>query len=393
MQPSASKTNLLLNCQYPFDPNLELPPDEGSKAARYGSAFHQVMAGLDFKKSKGKPAKPPNYQKLVDDACERWGLRSEGAELAGHVWGSYVVLKHWVEGRNPWGIDFTTPRLLHGGGLGAGLAAEKSYAINPSARSAREVKLDLKFHQYEGLESHEIGGTADLMTTSATSGTPLVEDHKTGSGENFSSPEENDQIKTLALIPSDPGPVLVAVLHADRRGLPMIYPGEVSAAVRAGHAQKVAKALSRVGDGSLRPGPWCQYCRARPICPTQYASIVPQAVALMEASGLSVVPPNDLTTTAEQVGRFHQLKSLILRAIDQGDKEARAFIEEHPELVVTRPDGRHLEFVEREVERISKKAILEALGKKQGERELTRLRELGCLTTKVEKHLLALDDK
>ena len=380
MQPSASKTNLLLNCQYPFDPNLELPPDEGSKAARYGSAFHQVMAGLDFKKSKGKPAKPPNYQKLVDDACERWGLRSEGAELAGHVWGSYIVLKHWVEGRNPWGMDFSK-----------NLVAEKSYAIDPSIWKVREVALDLKTHEYEGLTREEMGGTADLESPI------LVEDHKTGSGENFSSPEENDQLKTLALIPyyksSMQTPPLVAVLHADRRGLPIIYPGETTHESLKAHEAKLKVALQQVGDGKLRPGPWCGYCRARPVCPTQYSSIVPQAVALMEASGLSVVPPNDLTTTAEQVGRFHQLKALILRAIDQGDKEARAFIEEHPELVVTRPDGRHLEFVDREVERISKKAIIDALGKKAGERELTRLRELGCLITKTEKHLLALDDK
>jgi hypothetical protein len=379
MQPSASKTTLLLNCQYPFDPNLELPPDEGGAAARYGSAFHEVIAKLGFDLTK----RPANYAELIDEACARWRLKDK-QELAGHVWGSFVVLRKWMGGKNPWGADFTKGRL----------EKEKAYAINPANYSVRSVELDLDTHTYEGLSSEELGATGDIVGLDANPA-PIIEDHKTGSYENFSSPALNDQLKTLALISylKAAGPVVVAVLHADRRGLPMMYADEIDISSLERHRFHLTEALKRVGDGGLRPGPWCKYCRARPVCPTQYASIVPSAIAIVEASGGLVGAPETAVTTAEQVGRFHQLRAEMRRLLEQGDAEVKAFVKDNPELVVTRPDGKHLEFVPREVERLSKKSVVDALGKVAGEKMLSKLRELGCVPKVVEEQLWALDDR
>ena len=45
IQPTASRTDLLLECQYAFGKDVEVydPPGE---PARYGSAFHFVLADL-----------------------------------------------------------------------------------------------------------------------------------------------------------------------------------------------------------------------------------------------------------------------------------------------------------------------------------------------------------
>jgi hypothetical protein len=57
--------------------------------------------------------------------------------------------------------------------------------------------------------------------------------------------------------------------------------------------------------------------------------------------------------------------------------------------VITEPSGKTLQMQVSNVERISKKSIIEALGKEAGEAKLAELRALGCLTSKEEEKMVA----
>jgi hypothetical protein len=221
---------------------------------------------------------------------------------------------------------------------------------------------------------------------------PLILDHKTGSSKDFSSPEEDDQMKTLALIP-DQAEAVVAVLHADRRGLPQIYAGELGPVALRQHRQKLKSSLLRINDGSMNPGPWCGHCPGRGVCPTQFAELIPSAVAIVEgAEGVVVRSASSTLTTAAQVGKMHLLRTKMNQLLKKVDEEIHAWVREHPEDVVVRPDGKVLEWVTRESESISKKNFIEVLGKVDAERAFEKLRKQGVLVKNSREELHAVND-
>jgi hypothetical protein len=386
-QPSASKSFVLVNCSYPFNPELEIEADVGSAAARYGSAFHEVIAECVLNAlSWGKGEKPKPYDGWVTTAAGKWKVKGAEHELASHVWGSFQMLRRWMKGENPYRHDWSKDKLV----------VEKSYAINPSNGTSRTIDPPSEEeHQYADLLLGELPGTLDIMAMGNVKEgrPPLVLDHKTGSSKNFSSPEEDDQMKTLALIPNA-GDAIVAVNHSDRQGLPVIYPGELGPVDLMTHRVQLKAAMGRIGDGSMRPGAWCSNCPAKTVCPTQYAQIVPSAVAITTAVGAIVELPgaSDALTTGELVGKMHQFRSTLNAMLDKVDKEIKNYVREHPEEVVLRPDGKHLEFVTKEVERLSKTSIIEVLGKVEGEKLLNSLRKKGVLVKKPQEELRAIAD-
>lgn len=385
IQPSASKSSILINCSYAFDPaHKELSSDGGSAASRYGSAFHEVIAGcVEFSLESGK--KPKGFDAQVDLACEKWSVKNKG-ELAGHVWGSFLYLREWMAGKNQWGINWTT-----------GVVVEKSYAINVFDGTSREIDPPTEdTHLYVGIERNELPATLDVMSLPGGCTPPLTLDHKTGHAKDFSSPASDDQMKTLGLIP-DLGDAVLAIHHADRQGFPHIYAEEAGHSVFKQHRLALKKAFDRVGDGSMRPGVWCDYCPAKTICPTQYASIVPSALAIVESLNeqASIEKPRGsaLTLNAENVGRMHQMKSMMAAMMKKVDEEIHRYAEEHLSTeVVLRPDGKHLEWIVREYENISKGAFVEVLGKVEAEKWFVKLRKLGVLAKTPRRELRAVSE-
>lgn len=393
-QITASRAKLFLGCQYPFGDLPELPHDEGSETSEYGNAFHWVISHYSMKR--GQP--PMDLEKQIDHAVKKWKLRrSAVAELPGHVRISFQVLYGFLSGKNAWGINFRP----------GGFRVEQSAAL--SLRGA-EVTIRKtpppteEDHIYPDLKKREIGMTIDLSVEPGreNSDAPsLVLDHKTGSAEDYSKPEENPQLLTMA--PSVYGPDrILAILHADRRGLPEVHAEEVGQDAVDRHVARLRRAMKRVGDGSMTPGPWCRYCPVKPVCPAAAGSIVVAVSQLMQGVGESGLPNtpgsaivralDEGLATADDVGRLHYFSAEFRKLDEQGKKLTREWVREHPQEDAMRPDGKRLTFQTYEEERLSKSRILEIMGAEYAEKLFNRLRRRGALEKKTVEKLVAVDD-
>lgn len=376
MQPTASKTSLLLECSYPFGPEVEssIPAAEPTQAMRYGSAFHEAMAQILTDKDSVS----------FDRLATKWGVNGDldVSELAGHVQQAASHLAHWLAGDNPFKINFTE---------NVEFQIEASYAV----RAGRRVTLDEASHTYEGLDSTDIGGTVDLAILHKPTNTCLVLDYKTGKSEDFSRPETNKQLLTLALPFAFNGwNIIVGILHTPRFGLPAMYAERIARTNLFDHALKLSTALDKRGDGSMRPGAWCSRCPALSACPTNSGRLLDEAGTLVEkaalvGSELALVNSGEIISREEKLGRLHLLltrfRELDKRAID----EIKAAMTADANLVPFRPDGKQLMLKEKTSESLSKSSILRALGKEEGEKMVAKLRELGCIETVARTELHA----
>ena len=96
IQPSASRTALLLACPRPFDEEVEEGPDLPGEPARYGSAFHAVLAECLRGKHKMPFEKSAGYAREIDKAVAAYDVKAATHELAGHVKSSAGVLRNWL---------------------------------------------------------------------------------------------------------------------------------------------------------------------------------------------------------------------------------------------------------------------------------------------------------
>lgn len=357
-QVTASQTELFLACQRPWDPNLPSDEEEtegkqATEAARYGSAFHYLMQKDDA---------------TTAEALVKYGFEPDPSlvkELTEHYLLARKVLEEWKTSRGLTVVHREVPLAFNVGW------------VTP----ARVVGFDEGSHTYE-LEDGEIGGTSDLLLADPIIGARTVLDYKTGIYKDYSSPERDAQMLTLAWMT---GAFKVAVLHAPRGSFPVVYEGEVTGPVLDGHLEAIKKAWARIGDGSMRNGPHCRFCPAKSNCPTQVGELLVQTTALVrKVTGI----PLDLANVPD-LGEFHSM----LGDLEKLAKVARSELKERVRSgeVIERPrDGKTLMIQTAEMETLSKSSIVKALGAKMGEAEIERLRALGCMnTTKVEK-LVAL---
>lgn len=371
MQPSASKSYLLTNCAYSFDPLLELPTqDDPGEPARYGSAFHELMAVI---------LQDPAYDlTLVYETLVKWSLPASLAdELRTHVTQAYAVLSKWLGGDNPWSHAFTVQDV----------EASKWLAFWEAGYEIGNCTLDENGHVYAGVPDHAIAGTVDL--TALGDGQLVVLDHKTGLGD-YSQPASNPQLLTLAAMT---GATIAAVLHAPRQGLPHVYAEDIDATVLQAHLVKLQHALERVGDGSMRPGAWCQYCPARTVCPAKQGEIINAAVRSAEAFGLALPKRETGIVTPDKLGKLHLMMSQGQKLLDAAAKEIKAYVRDNPGELVIRPDGKILQLVPVEQERLSKAAVVRALGAVDAEVVFADLRKRGALTTETVEFMKAVPNE
>lgn len=369
MQPTASKTTLLLNCARPFEQDVEVEKDEPGEAAEYGTIWHATMHWLLFSPH---PANLLKAAKTVTDGIERF------PEVRASVMAAEKLLRAWLAGDNPWKEKFTI------------VSGEQPRAMQfyPGGRRARRTTLALDTHTYdlrpkdEGMgETTEIGGTEDLVVKSKNR--RVVIDYKTGDYGAFDNPAALDQMLTLALMTRSTG---AAILHAPRGLPPIIYADDIPPESLRQHSKQLRQALQRAGDGSMRPGKWCERCPAKVSCPAQDARLIRSATTLVkQVSALSTATP--LERTAEDLGHFHLMLTELQRLAGRARDEIRMRVEAGE--VIERPDGKTLVLIEKQYERLSKSSILEALGKEKGEKLLAQLREWGCLTTESRREMHA----
>jgi hypothetical protein len=170
LQPTMSRSELLLNCQWPF--GMKLVREEPSEPAQYGTAFHKIMAkalGEDFGYPTGKG-------EMYDRARE-----------------TYKILDDWLHGDNPFGVKWIsmtpTPTWVE---------ASIVWAPAPPYGYADWIDPPDEDHVYTippGTPRPCIAGTIDLAID--TGSWLLVLDHKTGF--EVGNPLESDQLKSLML--------------------------------------------------------------------------------------------------------------------------------------------------------------------------------------------------
>jgi hypothetical protein len=397
LQPSMSRADILVHCSFPF--GQLFPAEETQEPARYGSAFHELIADriLAMKAPDRKPLK-------THEVAESWDLDNAACdELGGHVPEAFGVLKAWLLGENPWGYEFldVVPRV------------ELAFALRPGI-SSRLIHGHDEHHVYK-IQRGEIPGTGDLVIPVPSVGRRvrrplLVLDHKTGEGD-FARPLEKPQLLSLAAAalrsPLGRGQheAVVGVLHARRRGLAKVYAERVRLRDLADHERRLETGIARIGDGSMRPGPWCRWCPAREHCPAQSETILSRAGDVLsglvgaggvlsgggKVTGLAVVPAGGDVTRERRLGALYE----VIQQADTLVATARKMIRQ--EILETRvvpelSDGRILTVETIERERLSKSSILEAYGKVTGEKLLAKLRKDGAIEKSEEKRLKVMRD-
>jgi hypothetical protein len=382
MQPSASRSALLIACSRPFDPDLVFPRDLPGEPARWGSAWHEVVAIII-----AGTRKMPTVVKLAAmtlRAARHHDVEGAADELTNHLLQNLPeVLRHINE--NTTGV----------------VQAESSIAYNPVTDKARLIPLPTEDeHRYE-VSKHEIGMTYDWAYE-----TPRyveIGDHKTGLSDDdkkdFSRPDKLEQLLTLALgyraLRRIKKPIRLAVNHSFRRGMAKVYWEEADEKVLKQHREKLAESMKRIGDGSLRPGSQCNDCPARSVCPAGDSGLLDRAESLLKGTNVLgaalVLTSNDQTKLTRQ-RRLGDLYEVVDAAMDIAERSRAAIKEEIrngvlPEL----SDGRRLVLKTRKVERLSKTAYVDVYGKLQAERMFSKLRADGVLVKKEEEYL-AKDD-
>jgi len=383
IQPSASRTGLLLECTRPFAEDTTIEPEPSREPARYGSAFHLVLAAMLRSK---KPLPPAVYTREVDTAVKLYDVRHTAHELAGHVRSSHKVLMNWL----------TRQKLKI-------IEIEKAYAVNPvrwlegAKNAVRQIPSHDEEHHYD-VKPGELPGTVDMIVGNDQVEMPL--DHKTGFEDtDFAQPSKVPQMRTLGLIVQAKRERNVAIFHADRRGLPIVYAEEYYDSDATKHAKALAAAFARIGDGFLRPGPHCGRCPAQDDCPARSADLLSESTAaLVKAASVLADEPVDPRKSLAPMGnstiesRAAALYTLLkrFRALEKaGSEEIRRLVEDGK--VVETVEG-VLEMSVQSFESLSKKSLMAALGKIKGERELKKLRELGALSTTTRKVIMPRGD-
>src|SRR5260221_124409 len=381
LQPSASRTALLLACPRPFDPGLEADRDDPGEPARYGSAFHQVIAAC-LRAPAGKPLeRADRYPKEVDRAAAAYDVRRAADELAGHVKSSVGVLRNWLKRES---LEVAE--------------VEEAYGVRPREDGFWKARVILPHddeHHYT-VDPGELPGTVDLVAVNANKTRAVVVDHKTGSGESdgFARPSSIPQMRTLGLVGGGNNDVRgympaieVGIFHADRRGLPLIYSEPYEPVVQSAHTVELHAALGRIGQGFLRPGPHCTRCPTRLTCPAQAADLLAESTSALVASAnkLAVepivgplVPAGALTLPVEErASVLYELLRKFRKLEEAGSAEIKRLVKAG--VVIETREGKVLAIHTDSYETLSKKGVLEALGKVAGERELARLRKKGAI--------------
>lgn len=362
LQPTASRSEVLTHCSYWV--GKDVPREETSQAAEYGSAFHSAMAELLMNAE-------PDYASIAS----QYGLNSSiQDELQGHVSEAFLELNTWL--KNNWlKIDFSKGDRF----------VEKAMCLGDN--TAGWIRSPDENHVYTHLEDGDVAGTADLIIN--TKDYILVLDHKTGA-DDFSSPSKIEQLLTLGaaawIILGFHKKLVLAVLAASRKGITRVYAEKVDPKITEDHIATLEDSMKQVNTGYMRPGAWCSRCPGRSVCPAYGGQLTRGGVEVLQALTASgsptaaIVPgnSNDLTMPRERrLGLLYEVVQQSEKMTKQARDEIRREMQETGILPETSKGYLNLRSHMRES--VSKSSILEAMGKLKGEKILNELREAGAV--------------
>lgn len=365
LQVTASKVGLLLECSRPFASETKVEREEVGEAAKYGSALHEVLY-------LGRKAD-------VDAIAAKWGVEEHATELHAHAVRVLAFLRKWMGGDNPYGLTFhTVSKETHRAARWyPGTWPKDGWRIKSAP-----VAFDEETHTYQLGNEWEFGGTEDIVLVSEGEDMVVVVDYKSGDWGDFHTPSGLPQMLTLAEMV---GASHVAILHAPRMAPPTMYVEEVTDDIREAFGAKMRAALGRIGDGSLRPGAWCNRCPARESCPAKDGELLVRASSMIARA----VKSEELQRPVDK-GAFHLFLQELDRLAKRGREELRNAVRAGE--VIARPDGKVLVMRMKEVEGLSKASIIRALGKERGGMLIAELRALGCVTTETREELHAVNE-
>lgn len=246
LQPTASHTDLLLQCQRPFDPATEIEPEGPSPEAEAAQVRHKSLHSALF----GPPGVFPK-----------------------HTLSSLKVLITWCKENNFQPVSGETHYRMY--------VAPKYEGV-----MSTEVEFDEETHRYNlhagAPISYEMGLTPDLELESTAKGSSdsCVLDYKTGTKWDWKGMDpRTGQNMTLALRGAH---THVAILHTPEKGIPVVHWERVSQGELDDHRKKLRMALERISDGSMRMGPECKFCPARHDCPTQVGDLLQRVEGIVK---------------------------------------------------------------------------------------------------------------
>jgi hypothetical protein len=404
MQPSASKAGLLLQCGWAFN-NPEVPKTLANEPMKYGSAFHEVLA------TSLEAGVPPKLSAAtVPAVVKKFGIEHVDT-FRQHTHDAYGTLFDWLNGANQWDANFLpAPK--------GAVIVEQAVAYDVVSRKARFAAPVDEHHVYTDVTPDEHPGTVDLAMRLGLYKTRLpirlrdavlVLDHKTG--VTCDAPRDSAQLKSLALAFAKlwgAKRAIVAINHAPRDGIPAVFADELSAEDLEEHAHKLKPAFSRIGDGSLRPGPECGYCAGNAVCPAYGGSLAALTSSLQLASepledearkslALTQSPKtggDKLTIdTPQGMGLTHMILQMMDRVHKDWSERIKNKLREDPDFCGVRPDGMMtvLKVVERE--NLSLASIKRACSVPEAQKIEKMLREKGCIEKTPREELRAVRDR
>lgn len=321
--------------------------EPAGEAALYGTAYHEGAA-----EELGGP-------KAGD-------LGPFAGEVSRHLEETMPPLKAWLEDH--------------------GFRTEKEFVEVPWLYDVRKgwvrvTELDKATHRYRGHGVNDIGGTVDFASWRQGDRRLLILDHKTGEHDP-GDPAEHPQLLTLAVMASAfvkrPQSVTLALHWAPRRGHAVIRAKAVSLGRVETHAKDLITAMAEVGSGRLRPGPECNFCPARHVCPTRT-----NALALF-------TPAEDALSrewTADEAAFVHEKLGFYRDMARMLETKVRKTIESKGEGL--RPDGKVVRIESRPYSTLSMASIRRALPKDEAEALIDDLGAKGCIETNERVELRA----
>lgn len=401
-QPSMSRAGLLLQCGWPFR-NPLVPRVIANEAMKYGSGFHEVLAGS---LSNGIP--PKLSLAMLPNVAKTYDL--DAKELRAHAAGAYEALLEWLDGGNQWHATFLPPQ-----GVKHAVIVEQAVAYNVVDGTARLCENVDEHHTYRDATDEEHPGTADLAMnlTRFKTRVPirlrdavLVLDHKTG--VSCDPPRESFQLRSLAVGFArlwGAKRAIVAILHAPRGGLPAVFADELSDNDLNEHARVLARSFERIGDGSLRPGSSCDWCPGRSVCPIYGGSLASLATSLdhggvgaeplAQEAHKSIAVPNarlDIDTP-QGLGTVHMVLQMIRRVDDDWSERCKNKLLANPDFVGVRPDGQLTVLIKTERDNLSLASIRRHLPKDAAARVEKVLRDGGCVEKLERIEMRAVPDR
>jgi|SRR5271166_401781 len=357
---SASKTDLLLQCQWWASPSVNLPQEPTDiklqpDIPRFGRAFHKTMEGFLLH----EPVLLPEISEAYDVDL---GRLTEYFERGSKAVTEILKKRGWDK----------IPRTV-----------EKKLAYDPFYDTTRVLQVEGE-RDYSGRRPTEMPGTADLaLQPGPNRSRPLVVfDWK--SGQSVYDAQENAQLRTLSLGLSRHWKSHVDVNPSDTAAVVFIFriddefmelsEGALTFDTLYKHRVLLRSKMRRAitGKPALYPGMHCRYCPALEICPAHQ-----NPLALADTAETMMEPAHVAQVYTRLVSAENLLKKIRRRIID--------YVEMNGPLELD--NGKWASIVEYNEDNLSKASINRALGKLEGELLISELRDRGCIESGRVKQL------